>query len=63
MYVMSPTVPSPGSAMPSYRRWAMVIVLRAPNPSLRAASCWRVEVVKGGAGERLRSLRSTFATR
>ena len=34
---------------PSYRRWAIVIVLRAPKPSLRAASCCSVEVVNGGA--------------
>ena len=42
--------------MPSYRRCAIVIVLRAPKPSLRAASCCSVEVVNGGAGLRLRSL-------
>ena len=60
---MRPTVPSPGRSTPSYSRWASGIVLRAPNPSLRAASCWSVEVVNGGAGVRLRSLRSTFATR
>ena len=36
---------------------------RAENPSFRAASCCSVEVVNGGAGERLRSLRSTFVTR
>ena len=28
------------------------MVRRAWKPSLREASCWRVEVMKGGAGER-----------
>ncbi len=63
MYVISPTVPSPGMSMPSYNRCASVIVLRALNPSLRAASCCSVDVVNGGAGERLRSFFSTFVTR
>ena len=56
-------MPSPGRSMPSYRRWATDIVLRAPKPSLRAASCCSVDVVNGGAGERLRSFCSTFVTR
>ena len=56
-------MPSPGRSTPSYRRWASVIVFRAENPSFRAASCCSVDVVNGGAGERLRSLRSTFVTR
>jgi hypothetical protein len=38
------------------------MVRRALKPSLRAASCCSVEVVNGGAGLRLRCLRSTFAT-
>ncbi len=63
MYVMRPAVPSPGRSMPSYSRWATDIVRRALNPSLRAASCWRVEVVNGGAGERFRSFFSTPSTR
>ena len=32
------------------------------NPSLRAASCWRVEVVKGGSGERLSGFTATDFT-
>jgi len=59
---MRPTLPRPerDALVQALRD---VIVLRAPNPSLRAASCCSVEVVNGGDGERLRSLRSTFATR
>ena len=34
----------------------------APKPSLREASCCRVEVVKGGCGWRLTSLRSIVDT-
>ncbi len=34
----------------------------AAKPSLRAASCCRVEVVKGGAGERLAGFFSTAVT-
>jgi hypothetical protein len=34
----------------------------APKPSLREASCCKVEVVKGGKGLRLVSLRSTDST-
>jgi hypothetical protein len=34
----------------------------APKPSLREASCCRVEVVKGGEGLRLRCFFSTPAT-
>ena len=33
------------------------------KPSLRTASCWRVEVVKGGAGERSLRFFSISATR
>ena len=63
MYVIRPDVPSPGRSIPSYSRWARVMVLRALKPSLRAASCWSVEVVNGGAGERFRSFFSTPMTR
>ena len=38
--------------MPSYSRWAIDIVRRGLKLSRRLASCWRVEVVNGGAGER-----------
>ena len=37
---------------PSYSRWAIDIVRFGLNDSLRLASCWRVEVVNGGAGDR-----------
>ena len=57
MYVMRPTAPSPKST-PSYSCCARRIVRCAPKPSLRAASCCSVEVVNGGAGLRLRCLRS-----
>ncbi len=40
----------------------MRIVRCAPKPSLRAASCCSVDVVKGGAGLRLRCFLSTFVT-
>ena len=48
---MSPTWPS-GVSAPSYSRCAIDIVRFGLNDSLRLASCWRVEVVNGGAGER-----------
>ncbi len=38
------------------------MVLRVVKPSLREASCCRVEVVNGGAGRRLRSLLVTSVT-
>ncbi len=38
--------------MPSYSRWATDIVRRGLKPSLRLASCWRVLVVNGAAGDR-----------
>ena len=40
----------------------MRIVWLAEKPSLRAASCCRVEVVKGGGGLRVSGLVSTEAT-
>ena len=42
IYVISPA---------SYSFWAVLIVLETPNPSFLDASCWRVEVVKGGVGD------------
>ena len=45
--------------MPSYSFWAACMVRWAAKPSLRAASCCRVEVVKGGGGVRLPGLVST----
>ena len=48
---MRPTCPS-GVSTPSYSRWAIDIVRFGLNDSLRLASCWRVEVVNGGAGDR-----------
>ena len=38
------------------------MVLRVVKPSLREASCCRVEVVNGGDGRRLRSLLATSVT-
>ena len=35
---------------PSYSCWAIDMVLPALKRSLRAASCWRVLVMNGGAG-------------
>ncbi|MNG10778.1 hypothetical protein D3C84_942690 [compost metagenome] len=43
----------PVSSTPSYSFCAACMVRWAVKPSLRAASCCRVEVVKGGEGERL----------
>ena len=37
----------------SYSLWAIIMVCDTVKPSLRAASCCKVEVVKGGAGMRL----------
>ena len=51
MYVVRPML-SPSTSMPSYSRWATDIVRRGLKPSLRLASCWRVLVVNGAAGER-----------
>src|SRR2546430_326866 len=59
---MRPTLPSPRS-WPSYSCCARRMVRRALKPSLRAASCCSVEVVKGGAGLRRRCLRSIASTR
>ena len=47
---------------PSYSRWATDIVRFGLKPSLRLASCWRVEVVNGGAGLRLCLRVPTFVT-
>ena len=47
---------------PSYSCWATAMVRAGDMFSLRLASCWRVEVVKGGAGWRFFSCRFTFAT-
>src|SRR5439155_569969 len=59
---MRPTEPSGPSSMPSYRRCATRMVRDGWKPSLRDASCWRREVMKGGVGWRRRSFRSTFVT-
>ena len=40
----------------------MAMVRRGVIPSLREASCCRVEVVKGGEGERCLSVRFTLLT-
>ncbi len=40
----------------------MAMVRRGVMESLRLASCWRVEVVKGGEGERYLSCRLTVLT-
>ena len=49
-------------ATPSYSFCATCMVRRVVKPSLREASCCRVEVVNGGAGRRLRSLLATSVT-
>src|SRR4029453_12521065 len=59
---MSPTEPSPGRSTPSYSCWATAMVHLEEKPSLREASCCRVEVMNGGAALRLRSLLLTSAT-
>ena len=46
----------------TYNCCAVRMVFCALKPNLRAASCCRVEVVNGGAGLRLRCLRSTLST-
>ena len=46
----------------SYSRWATIMVCDTLNPSFRAASCCRVEVVKGGAGERFKGFLLTLST-
>ena len=38
------------------------MVCDTENPSLRAASCWSVEVVKGGAGALRSGFTATVAT-
>ena len=48
---------------PSYSRWATDIVRFGLKPSFRLASCWRVEVVNGGAGLRLCLRVPTLVTR
>src|SRR5260370_20199499 len=53
---------SPSRSTPSYRRWATRMVWLGLKPSLREASCCRVEVVKEGKGLRLTVLRSTAET-
>ncbi len=40
----------------SYSFWAIIMVCDTEKPSLRPASCWRVDVVKGGAGDFFRGL-------
>src|SRR3990170_1239162 len=59
---MSPRGPSAPTSIPSYSCWARSIVFLALKWSLRAASCWSVEVMNGGAGFRLRSPRVTALT-
>ncbi len=45
-----------------YRFWATLIVWLTQNQSLREASCWRVEVVKGAQGILTESFFSTAFT-
>ena len=61
MYVIRPTWPSSVS-MPSYRRWAALMVRFGEKPSLRLASCCRLDVVNGGAGNLLVFLSETSTT-
>ena len=44
--------PMPSISTPSYSSWAAFMVRRAWKPSFRLASCCKVEVINGGAGER-----------
>ena len=53
MYVIRPA---------SYNLWASVMVCDTEYPSLREASCCRVDVVNGGAGVRFAGLVSTCPT-
>src|SRR5450759_2152660 len=46
----------------SYSFCATAIVCATENPSFRKASCCRVEVVKGGAGDRVPGLMLILAT-
>ena len=48
--------------MPSYNCCAARIVRCVENRNLRTASCCKVDVVNGGAGERLRCFFSTLLT-
>src|SRR3990170_2366179 len=59
---MSPRGPSAPTSIPSYSCWARSIVFLALKWSLRAPSCWSVELMNGGAGFRLRSPRVTTLT-
>ncbi len=47
---------------PSYRRCATRMVCAGAKPSLRLASCCRVDVVKGGGGLRRAGFASTEVT-
>jgi len=53
MYVIKPA---------SYKRCAIFIVLLTEKYNFLAASCWRVDVVKGGAGDFLAGLLSNADT-
>ena len=46
----------------SYRCCATIVVWLTVNPNLRAASCWSVDVVKGGAGVRFSGFLLTLST-
>ena len=61
IYVIRPTWPSSVST-PSYRRCAALMVRFGEKPSLRLASCCRLDVVNGGAGERFVFLTATSVT-
>ena len=62
MYVIRPTVPMPLTSTPSYSCCAMDIVRLGVMPSRRLASCWSVEVMKGGEGLRCFLPRFTLCT-
>ena len=47
----------------SYRCCATIIVCDTVKPSFLAASCCSVDVVNGGAGERLSGFFTTFSTK
>ena len=60
--MIKPTGPSPPISTPSYRLCATDIVRFTLKPTLRNASCCNLDVVNGGTGLRLRSLRCTDLT-
>src|ERR1017187_2576061 len=59
---MRPTAPSLPISMPSYSRWASIMVRFTLKRSLRAASCCKVEAMNGATGLRFFSRVATLFT-